>query len=355
MADFTQMFLQGLQAGQSQKDAMLRHEKETEDRNLQRQMLKHQMDRLKIEDQVKAREMALKFADERKKFEGPMGPSPDTAGRPGSPIPGPPAPDIQQDTVPVPVPGVEAFGIPAETVNARTAQGERKSVLDLFNQQKQLEAAARGSEPMTPYQQASLAQSASQFQQGQATARRGQDLAAERAAKPVKMDYVDPATGQARTGFFQFGADGKLTPIDSVTKPLGATMERNTHQAETVYQTGEEILAKLKEPKLRSQLGPVLGRYNTLRDFIGNPPPELAELAGNIESYSLANMGVHGMRSAEGAKQIQKFLDVKATPDTLIAKIKGLNEFSKRFAENARGKSSPGTTTKSGYTIVEVK
>ncbi len=42
-----------------------------------------------------------------------------------------------------------------------------------------------------------------------------------------------------------------------------------------------------------------------MREFIGNPPPELSELAASIESFALANMGVHGMRSVQGADEIK--------------------------------------------------
>jgi hypothetical protein len=73
--------------------------------------------------------------------------------------------------------------------------------------------------------------------------------------------------------------------------------------------------------------------------LIGNPPPEFSELAGEIESYALANMGVHGMRSVQGSKEISKLLDAKHTPESLIAAIKGLQGFSNNYlATVGRGK-----------------
>jgi len=101
-----------------------------------------------------------------------------------------------------------------------------------------------------------------------------------------------------------------------------------------VTQTGNDIIAKLSDPRYASTVGPVIGRYNSLRDFIGNPPPELSELAGLIESYSIANMGVHGMRSAQGAQMIRKLMESKQTPGSIIASIKGLNGFAVHFMEN---------------------
>lgn len=122
-----------------------------------------------------------------------------------------------------------------------------------------------------------------------------------------------------------------------------ATTANRADSAMAVKQTGEDIIAKLSDPKVAAMVGPAMGRYNSLREFIGNPPPELSELAGQIESYALANMGVHGMRSAQGAKQIQDLLDRKHTPESLKATIQGLNGFSQHFLENAGRKPAAGS------------
>lgn len=117
-------------------------------------------------------------------------------------------------------------------------------------------------------------------------------------------------------------------------KPASGTTENRLASAEAVNQTGDDIIKKLSDPAYAKLVGPAIGRTNTLRDFIGNPPPEFSDLAGMIESYSLANMGVHGMRSAQGAEQIKKLLDQKHTPESLIKTIQGLNAFSSHFMEN---------------------
>lgn len=116
--------------------------------------------------------------------------------------------------------------------------------------------------------------------------------------------------------------------------PVNATTANRVASAETVNRLSDDMLARLADPKLASTLGVVMGRYNTLQDFIGAPPPEFAELAGEVESFALANMGVHGMRSAFGAKQISDMLNQKQTPESLAAKIRGLSKFSKDFAEH---------------------
>jgi hypothetical protein len=139
---------------------------------------------------------------------------------------------------------------------------------------------------------------------------------------------------------------GTAKPITDTTgsvvgPKVGATVENRLASAKAVNQTGQDIINQLSDPTVAAMVGPALGRFNTVRDFIGNPPPELSELAGEIESYALANMGVHGMRSAQGAEQIKALLDRKHTPESLIRTIKGLSKFSAHFMENEGGGSAP--------------
>lgn len=125
------------------------------------------------------------------------------------------------------------------------------------------------------------------------------------------------------------------------TKGLGATDQNRANMAETVNRTGQDIISKLSDPKFAAVVGPIMGRYGNLREFIGNPPPELAELAGEIESYSLASMGVHGMRNVKGAEKIASMMNGKHTPESIISAIKGLNSFSADYLKTV-GR-TPGT------------
>jgi hypothetical protein len=87
-----------------------------------------------------------------------------------------------------------------------------------------------------------------------------------------------------------------------------------------------------------------MSRYATIEDFIGNPPPEFSKLVGQIESYSLANMGVHGMRSNNGAEAIKQTLGVgRHTPESIIDTIVGLNGFAQHLLDN-EGKGATSTT-----------
>lgn len=144
---------------------------------------------------------------------------------------------------------------------------------------------------------------------------------------PVKTK--DPITGKTVTKFV-VKHEG-----DSYESPESATSQNRADSAQAVNQTGNDIIAELSDPSVRNMIGPALGRYNTLRDFIGDPPPELSKLAGQIESFALANMGVHGMRSAQGAEHIKGLLDKKHTPESMVGAIQGLMGFSQHFLANA--------------------
>jgi hypothetical protein len=155
----------------------------------------------------------------------------------------------------------------------------------------------------------------------------------------MKVEHVDPVSGRT---VIEWLPKSEVRGKTFVKSP-GAAAEARLASAQAVNQTGEDIIAQLAQPNIAALLGPAMGRFNTVRDFIGNPPPELAELAGSIESYALANMGVHGMRSAAGAQHVKDLLDKKHTPESLVATIRGLNKFSEHFMENeGRGKTGAG-------------
>jgi hypothetical protein len=142
-----------------------------------------------------------------------------------------------------------------------------------------------------------------------------------------------------------------LTPDDvrgqTFKAPPSAVTANRLDSAEAVTQTGNDLVAKLKDPAFAAKVGPEMGRYNTLKDFIGNPPPEFTQLAGEIESYALANMGVHGMRSVQGSEKINELLNKRHTPESMIAAIQGLQTFSNHFMEN-QGRPVPGAVPASG-------
>lgn len=143
----------------------------------------------------------------------------------------------------------------------------------------------------------------------------------------VRVRYFDPSVGRTVEEYVPKSEAGGQRRI----APLSGTEQNRFDSAATVIDVGQAILDSLKDPKVAEEVGAVMGRVNTVRDFIGNPPPELAGLAGEIESFALANMGVHGMRSKAGADQIVRLLDVHHTPESMAAAVNGLLKFSRSF------------------------
>lgn len=163
--------------------------------------------------------------------------------------------------------------------------------------------------------------------------------------KLIRVEHKDPTTGKTVLEWLpQSQVRGQ-----TFEKGTSAAIGNRLASAEAVTQTGNDIIAKLSDPAFAKNVGPAMGRFSSVKDFIGNPPPEYSELAGEIDSFALANMGVHGMRSVEGAKMIQKLLDQKHTPESLAAAIKGLNQFSTRFMQN-QGVTAPAATPSTGKT-----
>jgi len=130
--------------------------------------------------------------------------------------------------------------------------------------------------------------------------------------------------------------------------PMPGAERTRFNTAQTVIDTGNDIVAQLRDPNIASQLGPVMGRYNTLRDFIGDPPPELSGLAAQIESFAMANVGVHAMRSVRGAQELAKLMDQHHTPESLIRSVQGLSQFAQHFVANVTG--APKSNAPAGAT-----
>lgn len=187
-------------------------------------------------------------------------------------------------------------------------------------------------------------------------------IQAAAAGRPVaehlkKVEHKDPATGRT---VIEYLSDSELRG-KSFQKGNGTATESRLASAEAVNQTGDDIVAKLSDPSVAAVLGPAMGRYNSVQEWLGNPPPELAELAGQIESYAIATMGVHGMRSTSGADKIKEMLSAKHTPESLVQKIKGLSAFSNHLMQNEgrtgapSGGTAPATRGSGIKSITEIK
>lgn len=156
------------------------------------------------------------------------------------------------------------------------------------------------------------------------------------AEKLIKVDHEDDQGNAVTEWLPESEVRGR-----TFKKPAGQTMESRLSSARAVVQTGNDMIAQLRDPNVAQRLGVAMGRVSSIQDFIGNPPPEFSKLVGLIESYSIANMGVHGMRSNNGAEAIKYTLGVgRHTPESIIATIEGLNGFAQHLLQN-EGRQTP--------------
>jgi hypothetical protein len=118
-------------------------------------------------------------------------------------------------------------------------------------------------------------------------------------------------------------------------KAPNAALGNRLASADAAVQTGNDIIKKMSDPAYAQNLGVAMGRYTNFEDFLGNPPPEYSELAGEIKSYAASNLGIHGMRSGAVFDSIQKMLGPNHEPANIAATIKGINGFSERLLANA--------------------
>lgn len=159
----------------------------------------------------------------------------------------------------------------------------------------------------------------------------------------VRVRYFDPELGRTVEEFVPRSEAAGKTRL----APLSGAEQTRYDSAATLVDVGNDLIASLKDPAFVKNIGPVLGRFNTVREFIGNAPPEFAKLAGEIDSFSYANMGVHGMRNVTAANQVRELLDQRHTPESLAATIEGILKFSRSFTERMGGGVEPGNANPS--------
>lgn len=103
--------------------------------------------------------------------------------------------------------------------------------------------------------------------------------------------------------------------------PTAAARSRG-EQASTIEIVGRGLVQQVQENA--QELGPVMGRYNSLADWIGSPDPAYKGLKGALESWIALHPAAHGFRGLNAVKEFQKaFGSTFNTPESLIAGIEG--------------------------------
>lgn len=200
----------------------------------------------------------------------------------------------------------------------------------LENAQNEL-ARARAQVLLHPEQNAKFAQHEREIQAKMRLAEMGLAIQQRRLNQSnLKMlyDYGANETGDVLSNenaapFMTTDAQGNAIP-NKAAGPFRPTTGARTkgEQATTIVDAGEKLVQHIKDNA--ALIGPVASRYNSLEQFIGNPPPEYKGLAAELESWIALHPAAHGFRGMNAVQEFQKaFGPIAMTPEALIAGIRG--------------------------------
>ncbi len=130
------------------------------------------------------------------------------------------------------------------------------------------------------------------------------------------------SSGNAPTGMLTDNA-GNVIPnkLSPNVRPTTAARGK-AEQADVIQIAGDTLQSHIAQ--VQDQIGPVMGRYNSLADFVGNPPPEYKGLASELQSWIALHPAAHGFRGVKAVEEFQKtFGSTFNTPESLIAGIRG--------------------------------
>lgn len=131
------------------------------------------------------------------------------------------------------------------------------------------------------------------------------------------------------------GPDGKALPgamMDDNNNPIGTAVQGNVkpttqaRDAATRAGIGEDlegrIRQQLKDPAIRTQIGPLLGRAKNFQEFVGNLPPELSQFGNDLTSYAAFQAGMHPVRGIGALQYFDKVVGgLGQTPEQLEGKL----------------------------------
>jgi hypothetical protein len=122
------------------------------------------------------------------------------------------------------------------------------------------------------------------------------------------------------------GGNGQTVGPKFAGRVAPTTAQRDqAGQAEATHQTGIDLKKFLIENK--KVVGPIMGRYNSFKMFLGDPNPAVAKLNTLMKSYAALNPAMHKFRSMQAAEAFEHALGgFKYTPEALIASIEGIED-----------------------------
>lgn len=120
----------------------------------------------------------------------------------------------------------------------------------------------------------------------------------------------------------EFNQDTKREGMDFRESGPTTMMRDRSQQANIIGETSKQLVQDITT--MKDHIGPVMGRYGTLTDFIGNPPPEFARLASELTTYIALQPAAHGFKGLRAVQEFEKSIGTPIrTPEALINAIGG--------------------------------
>jgi hypothetical protein len=149
----------------------------------------------------------------------------------------------------------------------------------------------------------------------------------ERSDKIYERDTYGTENGTPIPGAIIIpGSDGQTVGPKFAGRVAPTTSQRDqASQSDVVHQTGIDLKKFVLQNK--NVLGPIMGRYNSFKMFLGDPNPAVAKLNTLMKSYAALNPAMHKFRSMQAAEAFEHALGgFKYTPEALIASIEGIED-----------------------------
>ena len=165
--------------------------------------------------------------------------------------------------------------------------------------------------------------------------------------KPKWIEGEDSETGERILYDPNTGAT-KPIPGGIIPKPTTAEANRMA-SAGAALVASREISDYLGRADVKKEIGPAIGRYNSLMQAAGVGNPVAVQLVGMLRSYSALQPNIHGFRAVQFAQDIERLLTTKQTPEAILAVIKGIDTAAK--AVKNRGRSGGQGRTIGRFTV----
>lgn len=131
--------------------------------------------------------------------------------------------------------------------------------------------------------------------------------------------------------------------IAAANNPSGQRLNKSDLAQNLQFNAGELKNLITRHPDL---FGKVAGRFTTVDQMIGSNDPAISQVGTIVHNMAMANMGIHGMRSAEEVRAGEQIIlnHFRNSPEATIAGIDEINNSAQTFVDAAKHGKLPAPT-----------